>query len=136
MITKIAKKKITNKITYGTTNEQQTNNKQITTNKNDNNIKKEKNNINNIIYNTKHKYGEYQNVLLKDEELQELKEKYENWEELIKYLDEYIEMKGYKAKSHYLAIKKWVVDAVKRNKPESTLSDDLDKWLESRGVKK
>lgn len=63
----------------------------------------------------KHKYGDYQNVLLKDEELQKLKQEYENWEELIKYLDEYIEMKGYKAKSHYLCIKKWVIDAVKRN---------------------
>lgn len=65
---------------------------------------------------SKHKYGEYQNVLLKDEELQKLKEKYQNWEELIRYLDEYIEMKGYKAKSHYLCIKKWVVDAIKREK--------------------
>ncbi len=62
---------------------------------------------------SKHKYGEYKNVLLKDEELQKLKKEYSNWEELIKYLDEYIEMKGYKAKSHYLCIKKWVVDAVK-----------------------
>lgn len=35
-------KKITNKITYGETNEQQTNNKQITTNKNDKNDKNEK----------------------------------------------------------------------------------------------
>ena len=64
--------------------------------------------------NKKHKYGEYKNVLLKDEELQKLKDEYENWEALIKYLDEYIEMKGYKAKSHYLCIKKWVVDAVKK----------------------
>lgn len=63
---------------------------------------------------SKHKYGEYQNVLLKDEELQKLKKEYQNWEELIRYLDEYIEMKGYKAKSHYLCIKKWVVDAVKK----------------------
>lgn len=63
---------------------------------------------------SKHKHGEYKNVLLKDEELQKLKDEYENWEELIKYLDEYIEMKGYKAKSHYLCIKKWVVDAVKK----------------------
>ena len=62
----------------------------------------------------KHKYGEYKNVLLKDEELQKLQKEYQNWEELIKYLDEYIEMKGYKAKSHYLCIKKWVVDAVKK----------------------
>lgn len=64
---------------------------------------------------SKHKYGEYKHVLLKDEELQALKKDYANWEELIKYLDEYIEMKGYKAKSHYLCIKKWVVDAVKQN---------------------
>lgn len=63
---------------------------------------------------SKHKYGEYKNVLLKDEELQKLREEYQNWEELIRYLDEYIEMKGYKAKSHYLCIKKWVIDAVKR----------------------
>lgn len=64
---------------------------------------------------SKHKYGEYNNVLLKDEELQKLQKDYQNWEELIKYLDEYIEMKGYKAKSHYLCIKKWVVDAVKED---------------------
>ena len=66
----------------------------------------------------KHKYGEYKNVLLKDEELQKLKDEYKNWEELIKYLDEYIEMKGYKAKSHYLCIKKWVVDAVSKEKKD------------------
>ena len=54
-------------------------------------------------------------MLLKDEELQKLKKEYENWEGLIKYLDEYIEMKGYKAKSHYLCIKKWVASAVKKN---------------------
>ena len=64
---------------------------------------------------SKHKYGEYNNVLLKDEELQKLQKDYQNWEELIKYLDEYIEMKGYKAKSHYLCIKKWVVNAVKED---------------------
>jgi hypothetical protein len=64
---------------------------------------------------SKHKYGEFKHVLLKDEELQALKKDFANWEELIKYLDEYIEMKGYKAKSHYLCIKRWVVDAVKKN---------------------
>lgn len=45
---------ITNKITHGITNEQQTNNKQITTNKNEKNDKNEKNNSNIIsssIYN-------------------------------------------------------------------------------------
>jgi len=77
----------------------------------------------------KHKYGEYKHVLLKDEELQKLKEQYENWEELIRYLDEYIEMKGYKAKSHYLCIKKWVVDAVKRQRPKQKEDNDWERWL-------
>ena len=63
----------------------------------------------------KHKLGTYKNVLLTDEELQSLKRDYDNCDELINYLDEYIEMKGYKAKSHYLCIKKWVVKAVKQN---------------------
>lgn len=72
---------------------------------------------------SKHKYGEYNNVLLKDEELQKLQKDYQNWEELIKYLDEYIEMKGYKAKSHYLCIKKWVVNAVKEDNLKKVKKD-------------
>ena len=108
---------------------------QNNTNKNEKNIKNDKNiskdkevyippseekTLSASVKASKHKYGEYQNVLLKDEELQKLKEEYQNWEELIRYLDEYIEMKGYKAKSHYLCIKKWVVDAV--NKKEKGVS--------------
>lgn len=96
------------------------------------NINVKENNINNnnkneYIYNTtppKHKYGEYNNVLLTDEELQKLKDNYNNWEDLIKYLDEYIEMKGYKAKSHYLCIKKWVVDAVRQHTPKKEETDE------------
>ena len=66
----------------------------------------------------KHKYGVYNNVLLKDSEYNKLEEEYPlgtspSVNDLITFLDEYIEMKGYKAKSHYLAIKKWVVNAVK-----------------------
>ena len=68
----------------------------------------------------KHKYGEYKNVLLTDDEYQKLFNEYPNADELIQYLDEYIEMKGYKAKSHYLAIRKWVVDAVKRKNYNKT----------------
>ena len=85
---------------------------------------KNKNIINNI--STKHKYGEYQNVLLRNEELEKLKKDYNNWEDLIKYLDEYIEMKGYKAKSHYLAIKKWVVDAVGKKQKRSAEEEFLN----------
>lgn len=62
----------------------------------------------------KHKYGEYKHVLLTDEEYKKLQEEYDPYhaQKAIKYLDEYIEMKGYKAKSHYLAIKKWVFNAL------------------------
>ena len=65
----------------------------------------------------KEKYGEYSNVLLTEKEYQSLCSDFTNADELIKFLDEYIEMKGYKAKSHYLAIRKWVKDAVSERKP-------------------
>lgn len=84
---------------------------------------------------TKHKYGEYQNVLLTDKELETLKKDYKNADELIKFLDEYIEMKGYKAKSHYLCIKKWVVDAVKEHsKKEMKMPDWAGKEVEEESM--
>jgi 5-methylcytosine-specific restriction endonuclease McrA len=57
----------------------------------------------------KHKYGEYKNVLLTDDEKQKLKDKFgtAKAKALVKELDEGIELKGYKYKSHYLAILKW-----------------------------
>lgn len=66
--------------------------------------------------NPKHKYGEYKHVLLTDEEYMKLQRDFQNAKELITYLDEHIEMKNYKANSHYLAIRKWVVDAVEETK--------------------
>ena len=119
-------KRITNKMTYGETTEQQTDNKQITTNKNDKNEKNGKK--------KKNTYGEYKNVLLTDKEFKTLQDEYSNYEELIKYLDEYIEMKGYKAKSHYLCIKKWVLDAVNKlnntNKQNTNKQNVLKKFEE------
>lgn len=58
--------------------------------------------------NIKHIYGEYKHVLLSDEEIEKLKERFpDSYERKIKALDEGIELKGYKYKSHYLAILKW-----------------------------
>ena len=115
-----------------TINQQSTNN-QLTTIKeckDSKNIKKEK------IYkkekSEKHKHGEYQNVLLTDEEYNKLHQEYSNAKDLITYLDEYIEMKGYKAKSHYLAIKKWVVDAEQRNKPKEKQVEKLEIYDSSK----
>ena len=60
----------------------------------------------------KHKYGEFKNVLLTDDEYNKIAAM-ENGARAIEYLSGYIKMKGYKAKSHYLAMLKWVFDAVK-----------------------
>ncbi len=60
----------------------------------------------------KHKYGEHKNVLLADDEYEKLVA-LENGERAIEYLSGYIAEKGYKAKSHYLSIKRWVFDALK-----------------------
>lgn len=62
----------------------------------------------------KHKYGNYQHVLITDTEKEKLDQEYgrDRVDKAITFLDEYIEMKGYKAKSHYLALKKWVFQAV------------------------
>lgn len=64
---------------------------------------------------TKRKMGEREHVLLTDEEYAKLVSQYgeQQTREAIEYLDEYIERKGYKAKSHYLAIKKWVFVALR-----------------------
>lgn len=60
-------------------------------------------------------YGEYKHIKLTDEEYQKLVNEYSSsiTDACINYLDEYIEMKGTKYRSHYLVIRKWVVDAVK-----------------------
>ena len=71
----------------------------------------------------KRKYGEYQNVKLTEKEYQSLISEYgSSTDEIITYLDEYIEMKGTKYKSCYLAIRKWVANAVKEksNKPNAS----------------
>lgn len=96
-----------NESTNKLTSDQQATNKQLTTNKN------VKNNKNVII---KHKHGVYEHVFLKDMELDKLNSDYGENETkaAIKYLDEYIEMKGTNYKNHYLVLRKWVFEAVKK----------------------
>lgn len=55
----------------------------------------------------KHKYGEYANVLLTDDELEKLKEAYSDWEERIERLSGYIASTGKAYKSHYATIRNW-----------------------------
>lgn len=85
---------------------------------NNNSTKNElnKNNIN--VYTRKHKYGEYQHVLLTEKEHTHLVELYgSSLDEHIKILDEYIETSGKNYKNHSLVLQKWVHDEwTKRNK--------------------
>lgn len=77
--------------------------------------------VNESVKDKKHIYGEYKHVRLTDKEHDLLINDYGEVEtsKAIKYLDEYIEMKGNKYKSHYLAMKKWVFDAVRsRGQPQ------------------
>jgi hypothetical protein len=55
----------------------------------------------------KHKYGEYSNVLLTDEELEKLKTEFPDWKERIERLSSYVASKGAKYKSHYATIRSW-----------------------------
>lgn len=66
-------------------------------------------------------FGEYGNVRMTAKEYDKLSAEFgeQQTDEAVKYLDEYIGDKGYKSKSHYLAIRRWVFDAIneKKQKP-------------------
>lgn len=95
------------------------------------------NNINNTLDNIKtnkidiqkkqkHKNGTYQNVLLTDKELKDLCDLLgpDKAKSVIDNFSELKEMKGYKYKSDYLAIKKWGIEAYeKKNKTTSTIQN-------------
>lgn len=55
----------------------------------------------------RHKYGEYNNVLLTDEQLSKLKDEYTDYGNKIEKLSEYMESTGKTYKNHYATIKAW-----------------------------
>lgn len=114
-------------------NETQVNNKwttsgqQVNTNKKNKNGKKNKNEINNNGENpspddskpVKHKYGEYKNVLLTDDELKKLKSEYSDYLDRIERLSSYVASTGKAYKSHYATIRSWArKDAEKPGRKE------------------
>ena len=73
----------------------------------------------------KHKYGEYQNVLLTDDELQKLKTEYSDYEQRIENLSSYVASTGKRYKSHYATIRNWArKDAEKPGRKEI-----VPKWI-------
>lgn len=143
---------------YITSNESVTSNKNDTSNENDTRTSNESvtplvtetllNNINNKLNNKlnidsskksckveksskdkKHKYGEYNNVLLTDKEkerlIQELGEY--KFDLCIKKLDEYIEETGKKYKNHNLTIRRWVIEAIEKDFKNSSGNNAQEK---------
>ena len=57
---------------------------------------------------TRHKYGQYKNVLLSDEDMEKLKTEFPaDWQDRIERLSEYIESSGKKYKNHLATIRSW-----------------------------
>lgn len=114
------------------TNNRPTTDQQPTTNNNDNNIKNERNNIISDSAEpkppkkVKHKYGEYKNVLLTDEELEKLKNEYPDYLDRIERLSSYVESTGRKYKSHYATIRNWARNDKKTVPQTEKVYDDFN----------
>ena len=67
----------------------------------------------------RHKHGEYQNVLLTDEDMQKLQSEFPaDWQERIERLSEYMASKGACYKNHLATIRAWARKEVKEAKPQ------------------
>ncbi len=79
---------------------------------------------------TKHKYGEYKNVLLTDEELGKLQNEFYDWEARIERLSSYVASTGKRYKSHYATIRNWArKDAETRRPIINAEMTDLDEYF-------
>lgn len=76
----------------------------------------------------RHKYGQYENVLLSDTDMDKLKDEFPmDWQERIERLSEYIESKGAKYKNHLATIRAWARKNNDRKRPaRSALGDILN----------
>ena len=75
-------------------------------------------------------YGAYQNVKLTDQEHEKLIKDFGEIKTIaaIRFLDEYIEEKDYKSKNHNLAIRRWVIDAISKDREPSSTQSLAEKW--------
>jgi hypothetical protein len=88
----------------------------------------------------RHKYGEYKNVLLSDEDMDKLKKEFPaDWEERIERLSEYIASTGKSYKSHLATIRAWArkekgKGAVNNEVNARTDADDKFKGWQPQGL--
>ena len=88
----------------------------------------------------RHKYGQYQNVLLTDADMEKLKQEFPDWQERIERLSEYIASHGKRYENHLATIRSWArkdqkQTAVQNNRDLS--SDELEaiqRMLKEDGV--
>lgn len=82
----------------------------------------------------KHKYGEFKKILLSEKEKNKLIEDYwqVTFDNYIKILDEWIEMKWYKYKNHNLAIRNWINRDKEKWIVISSISNDYEKQKAER----
>lgn len=87
---------------------------------------------------TKHKYGEYKNVLLTDEEFEKLKVEFADYTERIERLSAYVASTGKSYKSHYATIRNWArkedSNANRRNQSHSVDREKAQRSDEKWGI--
>lgn len=67
---------------------------------------------------TRHKYGEYKNVLLSDDELKKLQGLFPyDWREMIERLSSYMASTGKAYKSHLATLRRWAANEQQKQKP-------------------
>lgn len=74
----------------------------------------------------KHKHGEYNNVLLTDEELEKLQSEYPDWKDRIERLSSYVASTGKSYKSHYATIRNWARNDKKKPVNTAVQGDQTD----------
>ena len=83
---------------------------------------------------SKHKYGQYKNVLLSDDDMEKLKAEFPDYDRKIENLSEYIAKKGDKYKNHLAVIRSWARkdEPVKETKPAAvTGTAEIRRLLEA-----
>ena len=80
----------------------------------------------------KHKHGEFQHVLLTDDEFERLKKDFDFYEELIKKLDEYIETSGKRYKNHNLVLRGWVLNWYNEQGYKTARKEVEPNWLNEK----
>ena len=75
---------------------------------------------------TRHKYGEYKNVLLSDDDMDKLKSEFPDWNSRIERLSSYMASTGKSYKNHLATIRNWARNDTQNNSnPQNDCGDNV-----------